>query len=218
VVYATPTMLRGMLGGPWPCLRHVVLGGERLDAGLRAAIMAAASDAQVTEFYGAAETSFVTMTDADTPPGSVGRAYPGVEIDIRGGVIWVRSPYLAAGTDWVTVEEMGWLEGEHLYLQGRAGRMVTVAGQNVFLDEIEHWMAGLPGVAQVAVLAVPDAVRGHVLVAVMQGDAGQEAAILAAARAKLGAMRAPRRVHWVQDWPILPSGKPDLAALQRGLA
>jgi long-chain acyl-CoA synthetase len=214
VVYATPTQMRAMLGAGWPGLRHVILGGERLDAGLRTAIALAAPQARITEFYGAAETSFVTMTDAGTPEGSVGRAYPGVEIEVRQGFVWVRSPYLAQGTDWMTVGEMGRLEGDYLFLHGRAGRMVSIAGRNVFLDEIEHWMAGLPGIAQVAVVAVPDAVRGHVLMAVAQGDKGQEAAILAAARAELGAMVAPRRLVWRADWPVLPSGKTDRAALQ----
>jgi long-chain acyl-CoA synthetase len=217
VVYATPTVMRAMLGVALPTLQHVVLGGERLDAGLRAAIARAAPQARITEFYGAAETSFITLTDEVTPEGSVGRAYPGVEIALRDGVVWVRSPYLAAGADWVTVGEMGRLEGGYLFLQGRAGRMVTVAGHNVFLDEIEHWLAGVPGVARAAVVAVPDAARGHVLMAAVQGDAAQEAAILAAARAQFGAMLAPRRLQWLKDWPVLPSGKTDLGAVQRGL-
>ena len=218
VVYATPTQMRAMLGVPWPGLRHIVLGGERLDARLRADFAKAAPHAQVTEFYGAAETSFITMTDSTTPAGSVGRAYPGVEIDLRDGLIWVRSPYLAQGTDWVTVGEAGRMEGPYLFLQGRAGRMVTVAGQNVFLDEVERWMAGLPGITRIALIAVPDAARGHVIEAVMQGDAQQEVAIMAAARAALGNLIAPRRLHWCDDWPQLPSGKTDLVALQRSLA
>jgi long-chain acyl-CoA synthetase len=218
VVYATPTQMRAVLAGPWPGLRHIVLGGERLDAGLRSDLAKAAPQARVTEFYGAAETSFITMTDETTPEGSVGRAYPGVEIEVREGVIWVRSPYLAQGGTWVTVGEMGRMEGEYLFLQGRIGRMVTVAGQNVFLDEIEHWMLGLPGVSRVAVVAVVDARRGHVVEAFVQGTRAQEAAIMAAVRGKLGAMVAPRRLHWCDDWPELASGKTDLVALQRALA
>lgn len=218
VVYATPSQIRQMIGVAWPALRHIVLGGERLDATLLKALAMAAPGAGITEFYGAAETSFITMTDGMTPEGSVGRACPGVEIDLRDGVIWVRSPYLALGDDWVSVGEMGRLEAGYLYLQGRAGRMVTIAGQNVFPEEIEAWLAGLPGVARVAVMAMPDAARGAVMMAAVQGDAAQEAAIMAAARARLGTLVAPRRLVWLRDWPELPSGKTDLAALQRRLA
>jgi long-chain acyl-CoA synthetase len=66
-------------------------------------------------------------------------------------------------------------------------------------------------------VARADAARGHVLEAVMQGDAAYEAAILRAARAALGASRAPRRIWWRSDWPELASGKTDLVALERGL-
>lgn len=221
VVYATPTQLQAMLpGGPWPGLRHIVLGGERLDAALRERLVKAAPQARITVFYGAAETSFITMTDAATPAGSVGRAYPGVELAVQDdGLIRVRSAYTVQGAAaWVTVGESGYLQGDDLFLRGRAGRMVTVAGQNVFPEEIETWLATLPGVDRAAVLALPDTARGYVLVAALQGDRGQEQAILSAARAQLGALAAPRRLHWCSDWPALPSGKTDLAALQRALA
>ena len=58
-----------------------------------------------------------------------------------------------------------------------------------------------------------------VLLAVLQGDPGQEAAILAACRARFGALKAPRAVIWRGDWPVLASGKTDLQrlALEVGL-
>jgi long-chain acyl-CoA synthetase len=220
VIYATPAQIRMMVeaGVSWPDLGHVVVGGSKLDAGLRRAF---GPEVRVTEFYGAAETSFITMTDAATPEGSVGRAYPGVEIDLRDGVIWVRSPYLCAGgtagaawdDGWLSVGEMGRMAGGYLFLSGRAGRMVTVADQNVFPEEIEAFLAGLPGVRRVAVIPRADPSRGHVIEAVMMGDPAQTGAIMAAARARLGPLAAPRRVRWVADWPLLPSGKTDLAAL-----
>jgi long-chain acyl-CoA synthetase len=91
--------------------------------------------------------------------------------------------------------------------------MVTVADQNVFPEEIEGFLAGLPGVRRVAVLPKPDLMRGHVLVAVMLGDPAREPEILRAARARLGALKAPKAVIWREDWPELASGKPDLTRI-----
>jgi len=244
VLYAAPVQVRQIIEAqvPLPDLRLALVGGARVDAGLRAGLARLSPGAVLREFYGAAETSFVTLSDDETPEGSVGRAYPGVEIDVRGGTVWVRSPYLfrgyadAAGPaspagptspadptspagpavwrdGWLSVGETGRLEGGYLYLSGRAGRVVTVAGQNVFPEAIETFLAGQPGVRQVAVLPRRDAVRGVVLVAVVQGDRAQEAALLAAARGRFGAMAAPRAVIWRDDWPILASGKTDLGAL-----
>jgi len=238
VLYATPAQVRLMVetgGANWPALRRVIVGGSKLDAMLRAALADVAPDAAVREFYGAAEASFVTLTDAGSSGESVGKPYPGVRIEIRAadgsvlgpaavGEVWVRSPYLCdryggsrmpvlRRAGWLSVGEMGWMERGELHLAGRAGRMVTVADQNVFPEEIEAFLAGLPGVGRVAVLPKPDLMRGHVLVAVMVGDAAQEEEILRAARGRLGALKAPKAVIWRADWPELASGKPDLTQI-----
>ncbi|MFE3836332.1 AMP-binding protein [Pseudogemmobacter sonorensis] len=233
VVYATPAQLRG-LDHPLPDLRLVLVGGSKLDPGLRAHLARLAPGAALREFYGAAETSFVTLADAATPAESVGRPYPGVEIEIRAGEVWVKSPYLFDGYaldpgeapplsgqarragDWLSVGEMGRIEGGCLYLSGRKGRMVTVADRNVFPEEIEAFLETLPGLARAAVLAEPDARRGQRLYAVVMGDPGQEGAILAALRARLEPLVAPRRLVWRRDWPETASGKSDLAALAKG--
>ncbi|MDZ4135636.1 MAG: AMP-binding protein [Paracoccaceae bacterium] len=240
VLYATPSQLRLLLeaGGPiLPDMAVMLIGGSALDLPLRQALRRLCPGADIRAFFGAAETSFITLADDDTPEGSVGRPYPGVQISLRCadgrgaaegdlGQIWVRSPYLAEGygapepagaiwrAGWVSVGEWGRLVAGHLYLAGRSSRMVTVADHNVFPEEIELFLAGLPGVIRAAVLPRPDGLRGHVLEAVLMGDAGQSAAILAALRVKFGALKAPRRLHWRRDWPMLASGKTDLRALE----
>lgn len=244
ILYATPAQLRLLAetaGTPLPALRLILVGGSKLDATLRAALAALAPRAEIREFYGAAEASFVTLTDRDTPEGSVGRPYPGVTLEIRDaggtplppdalGEVWVRSPYLCdryadrrhlpplKRQGWLSVGEMGWQDrAGNLFLAGRAGRMVTVADQNVFPEEIETFLATLPGITRCAVLPRPDLMRGHVLIAVCTGDPAQEDAILRAARARLGPLKAPRRLHWRSDWPVTASGKPDLTRLAADL-
>ena len=232
LLYATPAQARLLVeaGMRLPELGHVLIGGSKLDAGLRAGLAGLAPASIVHEFYGAAEASFITLAGPDCPEDSVGRAYPGVEIRVdEAGEIWVKSLYLFEGyagepgparwwDGFLSVGEMGEMREGFLYLSGRAGRMVTVADQNVFPEEIEGFMAGLPGVRRVAVVPVADALRGVHLVAVLQGDGTQEAAILAAVRARLGTLKAPKRLIWRQDWPVLASGKTDLVAIAAGVA
>ncbi|MCA3441832.1 MAG: AMP-binding protein [Rhodobacter sp.] len=230
VLYAAPAQLRLMLESqvsPVVGLRLIMTAGSKLDPATRAGLALRFPAAEICEVYGAAETSFVTLSDAATPKGSVGRAYPGAEIDLRGPAgaqeVWVRSPYLfdgyagAAGgarwhDGWLTVGDIGQMRDGFLFLSGRAGRMVTVADQNVFPEEIEAFLLDQPGVMQAAVLPRADPRRGQVLDAVVKG--GDPAALLAACRRRLGPLKAPRRVHLVADWPLLASGKTDLAALQ----
>ncbi|MDP3197768.1 AMP-binding protein [Tabrizicola sp.] len=265
-LYATPAQLRLILGpGPLPDLRLILVGGSKLDPALRTALAILAPNARIREFYGAAETSFITLADEATPITSVGRPYPGVDLQLDpSGEVWVRSPYLflrdvcdfhlcpnipAGGMTepvarpsramgetqacapalrstpviprwrdgWLSVGEIGELQDGFLFLKGRAGRMVTVADQNVFPEEIETLLETLPGVARAAVLPVPDVKRGHALVAVLQGDPAQEATILTRLRRDLGPLKCPKALVWRQDWPTLPSGKTDLKALEASL-
>lgn len=238
ILWSSPPQLQLLLeagGPPLPALRHLLIGGAKLDAGLRDALTRLCPQAQIREFYGAAEASFITLADATTPHHSVGRPYPGVEIAIGApdrhqpeGRVWVRSPYLFdgyAGPDkgiavwqdgWLGLGEIGRMEAGHLVLLGRADRMVTVAGQNAYPEALEQFLLGQPGIIRAAVLPRPDGMRGQVLDAILMGH-GDTANLAAALRRQFGSLIAPKRLHWRQDWPLLPSGKTDLAALARGL-
>jgi long-chain acyl-CoA synthetase len=240
VVYATPAQLRLMAeaGGPALPLRLILTGGAKLDPTLRADLAVMAPAAAIREFYGAAEASFISLSDPTHPAASVGVAYPDVAIDIRSpdgmilpdgmmGAVWVRSPYLFDGygdgldgparwqDGWLTVGEIGRLDQGALYLAGRAGRMVTVADQNVFPEEIEALLSAQAGIRRVVVLPRPDRLRGSVLVAVAMGDPSCEGRVLKSVRQVLGPLKAPRAMIWRQDWPELPTGKPDLTRIAR---
>ena len=243
ILYATPTQLRLLARGaaaPLPSLRLVLCGGGALDAATRAVVNGLCPEAAVHVFYGAAETSFITLADAHTPEGSVGRPYPGVNLrllDRAGrptsdvGEIWVRSPYLFDGyalgsstdTRWqdgfVTVGEMGELDDKgQLWIGGRRQRMVQIADQLVFPEAVEAVIAAHTGLP-CAVLPRDDALRGQHLIAVVEGtaEAARPEEIIAHCRAALGLLAAPRRVYFRAELPLLPSGKIDLNALSNWL-
>ncbi|WP_420566804.1 ANL family adenylate-forming protein [Thalassovita sp.] len=238
-LYATPTQLRMLLSvsnGPiLPDLKRLFVGGGSLDPALRNALSSAIPSADLREFFGASETSFITMADPTTPEGSVGKAYPGVTLRVAApfetAEIWVRSPYLFDGyeqgetpdtqwdRDFLSVGELGYLDDAgNLFLRGRKSRMVTVADQNVFPDEVERVLLQQDTVLHAAVLALPDTQRGHVLVAMIQPNADlSKATLREACKKALGAASVPRRFILLARMPLLPAGKPDLQALQAQL-
>ena len=194
VLYVTPTQLRLLSSGgdSLPSVRLILCGGGALDAAAQARVQTLCPNARILVFYGAAETSFVSISDSDTPPGSVGRAYPGVSIamrDARGqatevdGEIWVKSPYLFDGyvsdaegaawaEDWLSVGELGKIDSDgYLWITGRKSRVVNVADSLVSPEAIESHLSELPGIPSAVVLPKPDRMRGTRLILVLEGAA-----------------------------------------------
>ncbi|CAM3273582.1 long-chain acyl-CoA synthetase [Paracoccus aminovorans] len=236
VLYATPTQLHRLLlagQGVLPAVAHVFCGGGRLDAACRAGVAALCPNAAIRAFYGASETSFITIADAETPEGSVGRAYPGVDLRLDAeGRIAVASPYLFQGyaepdlpmpprrDGHLTTGDIGRLDDRgNLFLRGRESRMVTVADRNLFLEDVEAVLAAASA-RPCAALALPDARRGHAVVAAVEGagDDALAASLRRACREALGDHAAPRRIVFLARLPRLGSDKPDLAALARLVA
>ncbi|WP_321333597.1 AMP-binding protein [Breoghania sp.] len=236
VLYATPTQIRVLMDGQaFPDVRLILCGGGALDKETLARARSAFANALFREFYGASETSFITMSDDATPEGSVGRAYPGVEIEIRKphdgvGEVWVKSPYLFEGYAqgesaetrrqgaFLTVGELGRCdEAGNLWLAGRRSRMVTIADRNVYPEEIEKVLADALSGRSCAVVAFDDPLRGHRLCAFIEGaeDSELERHLRQVVREKLGREMVPRRFRFLTPFPALPTGKPDLRELMR---
>ncbi len=130
-LYAVPFMLGELakFGGDAPNLSAVFSGGAKLTAEQRQRCEQAWPAADLVEFYGASETSFLTFhsTRAPAADGSVGRPFPGVRIEIRDptglllppgceGQIFSSGPMLfsryvgdAPVNGWVSVGDIGFL-------------------------------------------------------------------------------------------------------------
>lgn len=235
VLYITPTQLRLLCasGAVNPQVRLILCGGGKLDGITRQRAIESFPNAKIHEFYGASETSFITLADVTTPEGAVGKAYPGVEIIIRHSVagvgeVWLRSPYLFEGYiqgenqetrhdgEFITVGELGWLdESQNLWLAGRQSRMVTIADQNIFPEAIESLLLQQLDQKLVAVIPKADPLRGHILHAFIQGraDPQLEKKLREKVVAQLGRASVPRKFHFLTDLPLLAAGKVDIRRL-----
>jgi long-chain acyl-CoA synthetase len=88
--------------------------------------------------------------------------------------------------------------------------MVLRGGYNVYPREVEEVLLRNPAIGQVAVIGVPDARLGEEVCAVIIPAEGAEAdadAIVAWSREALAAYKYPRRVEFVDEFPLGPSGK-----------
>ncbi len=86
--------------------------------------------------------------------------------------------------------------------------MVITGGANVYPAEVEGVLVRHPGVAEVAVIGVPDEEYGEIVTAIVVADgAVTPEEITAYAREHLVAYKCPRRVELVDELPRDPMGK-----------
>ncbi|WP_165956402.1 long-chain fatty acid--CoA ligase [Kribbella antibiotica] len=174
---------------------------------------------QVVHYYGAAELSFVAAGNH----GDDLQPFKGVEVDLRDGEIWVRSPYVCLGyadgaagplrTDrdgWATVGDRGRWSGTTLSVLGRPGT-VTTAGATVVIAEVEEQLAKVAR-GPVVVFGVPHEVLGEVL-AVAVVESADLTRLKAYAREHLPSSHRPRRWQVVDELPLTAGGKVDRARL-----
>ena len=106
---------------------------------------------------------------------------------------------------------------------GRSQDMVISGGENIYPAEIENLLVSLPGVAECAVVGLPDARWGEVPVAVLarapdaSGQALDEGAVLAHLQSRIARFKLPRRVVFMDSLPKSALGKVQKPQLQAQL-
>jgi long-chain acyl-CoA synthetase len=89
--------------------------------------------------------------------------------------------------------------------------MVLRGGYNVYPREVEDVLVRHPAIAQVAVIGIPDPVHGEEIVAVIvlgsETPAPAAADLIAWSKERLARYKYPRRVEFVEAFPLGPSGK-----------
>jgi long-chain acyl-CoA synthetase len=142
------------------------------------------------------------------------------------GEILVRNPGVFKGY-WKKEEETanvlrdGWLftgdigkldEDGYLYFLGRSKEMIKCSGYSVFPEDVERLLLHHPAVAQVAVVGVPDPVRGETVKACIvlkpefQGKV-DENAIIEWSKEHMAAYKYPRIVEFRDTLPMTSTGK-----------
>ncbi|NIJ36093.1 acyl-CoA synthetase (AMP-forming)/AMP-acid ligase II [Sphingopyxis panaciterrae] len=139
------------------------------------------------------------------------------EIAIRGGIVMKEYWNRAAATEetlaggWLHTGDVGYRDADGFYyVHDRIKDMIVSGGENVYPAEVESAIMGCPGVADVAVIGVPDDKWGEAVMAlvVASADLRPEAAdVIAWARARIATYKAPKQVDYIDALPRNPSGK-----------
>jgi acyl-CoA synthetase (AMP-forming)/AMP-acid ligase II len=182
---------------------------------LLAAMADALPGARLRVFYGSTDAGPVTCLDHDDvgrKPGSCGVPGPLSEVRLAGdGELLVRGPlvfdgYLDDPEATAAAFDQGWYrtgdlaeadEEGYLTVTGRRGELIRTGGEAVAPAEVEAVLAGAPGLADVAVLGLPDPDWGEVVCAAVVPLPGRPPPNLADLRARcadLAPFKHPRRL------------------------
>ena len=112
---------------------------------------------------------------------------------------------------WLHTGDMGLLRADgHLRFMGRYKDMLKIGGENVDPMEVEAFLMAHPAVNLVAVVSFPDARLSEVGVAFVRSEPDQtltEDDVLAHCRGRIASFKIPRRVIFVDEFPMTSSGK-----------
>ena len=119
-----------------------------------------------------------------------------------------------AGGLWCLMGDIGRSDADgYLWFHGRDDDVIISAGYRIGPDEIEGCLMGHPAVAMVAVVGVPDPVRGEIVKAFVVPAPGHEAGpalaaeIQAFVKSRLSAHEYPRAIEFRDDLPMTVTGK-----------
>ena len=212
-------------------LRWIVSGAEPVPVSVITALQDALPDCQVVQGYGMSEfptiTTILQPEDAIPHVGSAGQAISICQLAIQlddgsivhsgEGEILTRSPATTSGyhnrpddtvkafaDGWFHTGDLGRLDDEgFIYITGRKKDMIISGGLNVYPREAEEVIYRVPGVAEAAMIGVPDEKWGEMAIAVVVAEpAGVETeAIMDACRKHLARYKCPRTVL-LRDEPM----------------
>jgi len=189
--------------------------------------------------YGMTELSPMShCVPFDAPrAGSVGVAVAGTDCRIcdpatgqslpagQAGEIWVRGPQVMMGYlnnpaateramadgGWLKTGDLGLVDGDgYLFIKDRLKELIKVKGFQVAPAEVEAELLADPGVADAAVIGVPDDEAGEVPVAFVvpaPGTTPDAEGLRRALRKRLAAYKVPVRIDFVEAIPKSASGK-----------
>ena len=234
-----PAMCEALLASPelgrhdLSSLRNIAVGGAPVSNAL-ADRMEAAFKFRPTVSYGMTELPGITF-NTGAKRGSVGRLIPGVAsriVDDRGedrppgevGEILLKAPWMSglyygqspeASTKlrdgWLHTGDLGYFDADRdLFIVGRSKELIIQAGNNVYPQEVVEVLSRLTGVAECAVVGVPNELLGEEVVACVVAAPGAKltaGVVIAHCRAGLDPRKVPVRVHFIDALPKTELGK-----------
>jgi o-succinylbenzoate---CoA ligase len=211
-----PTQLFRALNGDDNLLKHlqsahkVLVGGAALPQALRN--QATSAGINVVTTYGMSETSGGCVYN--------GEILEGVEVEVRGGSIFVRGSILALGLElsdgWYETKDLGEFIEDKLVVIGRSDDVIISGGENLSLNNVENVLNRHFPALQIAAFAVDDPQWGQSLHIAVVGEI-DESRLNSILESEVGSFAKPKGIHVMESLPLLGIGKVDRKRLAQAI-
>ena len=226
-------------------VRSIRMGSAPVSAGLYRAAREQFPDAQIANVYGTTEAGPISFAanpqDLETPQGSLGYPHPEVQMRLRGtenseagqGVLEIKSPGLMNEyhklpelTETALTQDGYYITGDvfrrdeqgFYYFVGRTDDMFVCGGENIYPTAVERILESHPDVEQASVVPVPDEMKWQKPVAFVVPKPGAtvtEKTLKEFTLRNGPAYQHPRRIWFLQAFPLSGTNKVDKSALLR---
>jgi acyl-CoA synthetase (AMP-forming)/AMP-acid ligase II len=209
-------------------VRQIVMASAPVSKNLYWQVKEAFPFANVKIAYGITEVGpgiFGKHPTLATPDMSVGYPLPGIEYRLTNSILEIKSPsmldsytnFASKLTDdgyFVTGDIFSIDENGFYFFQGRADDMFVSGGHNIYPSKIEEILQNNDHVDSVAVIGLPDDIKGHKPYAFVKLKSKDTMPFVKQhAQENLPIYEVPRQYFEIESWPLLPIGKIDKKAL-----
>ncbi|RGX56107.1 long-chain fatty acid--CoA ligase [Anaerotruncus sp. AF02-27] len=144
------------------------------------------------------------------------------EVALRGAVILESYYHMESGAflpgGWFRTGDLGYFDPQgYLFIVDRKKDMINRGGEKICSFDVENELYALPGVAEAAVVGVPDEKYGEIPAAAVRLQKGAElteAEIRAALAKRLAKYQIPQRFLFLSEIPKTPNTKTDKKAIR----
>lgn len=214
-LYLVPVKLRELLKHvhePYDGVRSIIAGSQSLGAEDARQLRQICPRANIFLYYGASELSYVTYTtdqEMGSDPSLIGRPFSGVEISVKDGEFFVKTPYRAEGfASPCSIGDFGRMDEDgNYYFEGRRDERYKINGINVSAVRVEQALKRQEGIEDAAV--VQESLHGKDCLAayVICSAPLNSAAVRSALASCLSVYEVPKKIVEVKEFPRNENGK-----------
>lgn len=225
-IYMIPSklsLLARRVREPIQTVKMILSGSQLMSADSVRKLYRGFPESELILYYGSTElnyVSWITGREILEKPESVGKPFPGVQVEIRGGEIFAHSRYMVCGApSFCTSGDMGCFDRDgFLLFRGRKTDIYNIKGNQVSRQKILGVLKQMPSVRDAEIIPFHTENGDVKLTAFILSEQREKRKVLSFLRQRLNDWEIPARMLFIDRIPVTSTGKTDYRELRKWAA